>query len=95
MSFLERMNSSDLEELIIAAGKRYGFVIPDYSLTWDRGQFDPARFVHEVTIVAADGARAKANIGDAILANGDPWKHIRDIDGAFRSLTPDQPRRDS
>jgi hypothetical protein len=86
MAFLEAMDAADLEELIIAVGKRHGFVIPDYSLTWDRGHFDPARFVHEVTIVTADGLSAKANISHAILGNGDPWKHISDIDEAFRSL---------
>jgi len=86
MNFLETMDTTDLEELIIAIGKRHGFVIPDYSLTWDRGQFDPARTVHEVTIVAADGTRASTNITHAILANGDPWKHIGNIDEAFQSL---------
>ena len=85
MSFLETMDTADLEELIIAVGKRYGFVIPDYSLTWDQGQFDPDRFVHEVTIVTGEG-RAKANITHALLANGDPWKHLDDIDEAFRFL---------
>ena len=86
MNFLETMDIAALEELIIAVGKRHGFVIPDYSLTWDRGRFDPARTVHEVAIVAADGTRATTNITHAILANGDPWKHIDDIDEAFRSL---------
>ena len=84
MSYLETMDTAELEEVIIAVSKRHGFVIPDYSLTWDRGQFDPARTVHEVTIVAAEGTRATTNITHAILANGDPWKHIGDIDETFQ-----------
>lgn len=78
--------SAVLGELIRAIAERYGFQARDYSLTWDRGQFDPSRSVHDLLITIADGRQSNARITYNVLSKRDPWEYVRDIGAAFEAL---------
>jgi hypothetical protein len=51
--------SAVLKEIIRTIAERHAFGTRDYSLTWDGGQFDPSRSVHELIITVADGSHSQ------------------------------------
>jgi hypothetical protein len=78
--------SAVLKELITTIAEQHGFRERDYSLTWDGGQFDPRRSIHELLINIADGRQASTQIIYRVLSKHDPWKYMRDVDAAFETL---------
>jgi hypothetical protein len=78
--------SAVLGELIRAIAERHGFETRDYSLTWDGGEFDPSRSIHDFLITIADGRQASAQIVYRVLSKRDPWEYVRDIGAVFEAL---------
>ena len=74
------------EAFVRALATRYGFRPRDFSLVWDGGEFQVARAVHDLAIVAADGRRSAAQIADSALVRENPWQYIRQLDAALMNL---------
>lgn len=78
--------TAGMGDLITAVGEPYGFRIRDYSLTWDRKQFDSRASRHALEIVPNDERRVVAEIGGAGLSDDDTWKYLPQVNAAFETL---------
>jgi hypothetical protein len=82
-----RVGKLDAERIAMTIAIRYGFRARDFSIAWDGGNFDAGRSEHELVITSNDGRRASARIDDDALLRKDPWKYLREVDGAFARLS--------
>jgi hypothetical protein len=82
-----RPEKLEAEKIARAIAIRYGFRSRDFSIAWDRGDFDTARDEHELIITSNDGRRAAARIANEALLRKDPWTYLREVDGAFARLS--------
>ena len=64
--------------------QRYGFRSDEYTAVWDGLVFNPTLDPHELAITIKDGRHIVITISEITLGN--PWRALRDIEGAFREL---------
>ena len=78
--------SARLKELIRTIAERHMFGTRDYSLTWDGGQFDTSRSVHELLITVADGRQVTTQIIHEVVSKHDSGTYVHDVGIAFENL---------
>ena len=78
--------SARLKELIRTIAERHMFGTRDYSLTWDGGQFDTSRSVHELLITVADGRQVTTQVIHGGFLRADSEIHLHDVGIAFEYL---------